>query len=167
MASFITMFVLIIPAACYIPSSNNHINLYKSKNPWIHHNSHQHSTARFGSINSNEKLQNRNCFLNPGTPPNVDPDYRRFTIHHKISMQQHLPNANAMAKSISGVLAAIMLSSSPFILDHANAADYALRVPSKNPYDDLQPAGNSFLGNKGPNLQVSRLRGGIAPLPRH
>ena len=55
------------------------------------------------------------------------------------------------------ILTGLLFSSTIQGVDPARAAE-KLTAPSKNPYDDLQPAGISYLGNRGPNLQVGLLR---------
>ena len=57
-------------------------------------------------------------------------------------------------KAISKVLIAALLSTALLGGSPVNAADSQLAPLSKNPYDALQPAGQSYLGNRGPNLQV-------------
>ncbi len=115
-------------------------------------------TTCFGSLFPKDNLKTL-CCLEQGTRPHVKLDHDNVTPYHKKSIQSQFPKIESIAKSMSAVFATILLSTSPYVLDHANAADSTLRAPSKNPYDDLQPAGISYLGNKGPNLQVPHRRG--------
>jgi hypothetical protein len=61
---------------------------------------------------------------------------------------------SAAAQSVATkMFAAFVLSTALIGLNPAFAAEKAI-PPSSNPYDELQPAGISYLGNRGPNLQV-------------